>query len=449
MSVATTKHIAPEKVHETLKQSILADGMDMVMDLEKSKGARVYDQLHNRELLDFFTCFATIPLGYNHPKMLSDEAFKEDLFEAALINPANSDIYTTQYADFVSVFNRVCKRDYLTHAFFINSGGLAIENAMKVAMDWKVQKNFMKGYRHEVGHQIMYFEQAFHGRTGYTMSVTNTDPTKTKHFAKFDWPRVTNPKIHFPLTPEKQEALEQHEKLAIAQMKRHFRERKDHIAAVLIEPIQGEGGDNHFRKEFLEQVRALCDENEAMLIYDEVQMGMACTGEFWAHEHFGPNARPDIIAFAKKMQVSGILAGPKVDEVETNVFNVSSRINSTWGGQLVDMVRIRKILEIYEEDNVIENVRESGAHLLKKLHELQEKHPDALSNVRGRGLICAFDLPDQHTRDHFVKHGWDHGVMFLGASTRTIRFRPTLTITKAEIDHGMDVADTVLTQMGH
>ena len=320
---------------------------------------------------------------------------------------------------------------------------------MKVAMDWKVQKNFQKGYRREVGHQIMYFDNAFHGRTGYTLTVTNTDPIKTQYFAQFDWPRVLNPKIHFPLTDEKLADLEHREHLALAQMKRHFHERKDHIAAVLVEPIQGEGGDNHFRKEFLEQVRALCDENEAMLIYDEVQVGMACTGEFWAHEHFGPKARPDIIAFAKKMQVSGIIAGPKVDEIETNVFNVGSRINSTWGGQLVDMVRARKILEIYEEDNVIENVRKSGAHLLKKLHALQEKHPNVISNVRGKGLICAFDLPDTHTRNHFVKHGWDHGVMFLGASTRTIRFRPTLTISTAEIDHGMDVADRVLTQMSH
>lgn len=441
-------NIAPREVDSVLSKHILKDGYDMVMDLKKSQGSYVYDAKHDRQMLDFFTCFATIPLGYNHPKMLNDEAFKESLLEAALVNPSNSDIYTQQYASFLETFGRVAMRDYLDKAFFIAGGALAIENALKVAMDWKVQKNLLKGYTREVGTKVLHFREAFHGRSGYTLSLTNTDPTKTKFFAKFtDWPRVINPKIHFPYTDEAHESLVAREQLAIRQIETAFHEHKDEICAILIEPIQGEGGDNHFRTEFFEALRQLCDEHEALLVYDEVQVGVGCTGRFWCHEHFGKNARPDIVAFGKKMQVCGIVAGPKVDEVETNCFHVSSRINSTWGGNLVDMVRADKILQIMEEDGITEHAASQGDYLLNQLQVLATKHADKVSNVRGRGLICAFDLSTGHMRDHFIKHGMEHNVLFLGCAERSIRFRPALTIGKDAIDEGMAVMDKVLQQL--
>ena len=227
-------------------------------------------------------------------------------------------------------------------------------------MDWKVQKNFAKGYTKEKGFKVLHFEHAFHGRSGYTLSLTNTLPAKTKWFAKFDWPRVSLPQINFPYSDANHDDLLRREALSIEQIKKAFEVNKDDICAIIIEPIQSEGGDNHVRREFLEQLRVLADENEAMLIYDEVQTGVGLTGKFWCHEHFGENARPDILAFGKKMQVCGILAGKRVDEIENNVFHVSSRINSTWGGSLVDMVRSSKIMEIIEEDNLCDNAAENG-----------------------------------------------------------------------------------------
>jgi L-lysine 6-transaminase len=169
----------PSDVYGILQRRILRDGLDLVMDLEKSHGVWVYDKLHNRELLDFFGCYATIPLGYNHPKMTEDENFLKHLLRAAIINPTNADIYTEEYAHFMQVFERVAIPSYLKYAFFIAGGALAVENALKVAMDWKVQKNFQKGYRREVGTKVIHFEEAFHGRSGYTMSLTNTDPAKS------------------------------------------------------------------------------------------------------------------------------------------------------------------------------------------------------------------------------------------------------------------------------
>lgn len=439
-------NIAPNQVKETLAKHLLTDGYDLTFDLEKSQGVRIYDTKYNRSLLDFFTCFASVPLGYNHPKMMEDEAFKKNLFLAAMANPSNSDIYTTQYAQFVDTFSRIGIPEYLPHAFFIAGGGLAIENALKAAMDWKVQKNFAKGYRQEKGTMVLHFDQAFHGRTGYTLSLTNTLPNKTKWFAKFDWPRVSVPKMKFPLEGGNLAQLLESEALSIAQIKKAFEVNKDEICCIIIEPIQSEGGDNHVRQEFLEQLRIICDENDALLIYDEVQTGVGLTGKFWCHENFGTKARPDMIAFGKKMQVCGVLAGNKLDEVADNVFKVPSRINSTWGGNLVDMVRCSKILEIIEEDNLCENAAIVGKYLQKELAKIAQSD-SRVENVRGRGLLTAFDFPTPQLRNQFINKGMEHNVMFLGCGNQTIRFRPALIMEKQHVDEGLAIMQKVLKQI--
>jgi L-lysine 6-transaminase len=435
--------IAPDQVSQTLQQHILADGFDLIYDMEKSNGAYIYDSKYKRNLLDFFTCFASVPLGYNHPKMINDEAFKHSLLLAALANPSNSDVYTQQYAEFVKTFSKIGIPSYLPHAFFIAGGALAVENAIKVAMDWKVQKNFAKGYKEEKGFKVLHFEKAFHGRTGYTLSLTNTLPDKTKWFAKFDWPRVSVPQVKFPLIDENLANAQETEALSISQVKQAFADNKDDICAIIIEPIQSEGGDNHLREEFLIQLRQLADENEAFLIYDEVQTGVGLTGKFWCHQHFSEQARPDIVAFGKKMQICGILVGKKVEEIETNVFNVSSRINSTWGGNLVDMVRSTQILNIIHDDQLCENATAVGSYLTTQLAQLAAKY-DKLSNVRGRGLLCAFDLPSKEMRNAFIKKGLENNVMFLGCGNQAIRFRPALCIEKKHIDLGVEVMEKIL-----
>ncbi|OOQ59321.1 L-lysine 6-transaminase [Mucilaginibacter pedocola] len=428
--------ITPQNVQETLSKHILADGFDLTFDMEKSQGVHIYDSKHRRTLLDFFTCFASVPLGYNHPKMLADETFKKNLMLAALTNPSNSDIYTEQYAQFTDTFSRMGIPDYLPHAFFIAGGTLAIENALKVAMDWKVQKNFAKGHTQEKGHKVLHFQNAFHGRSGYTLSLTNTQPVKTKWFAKFDWPRVSLPEIQHPLNENNIVDLALREAKTVAEIRTAFANNPDDICAIIIEPILSEGGDKHVRREFLEQLRQLADEYEAMLIYDEVQTGVGLSGKFWLHQHFGEKARPDIIAFGKKMQVCGILVGNRVDEVEGNVFKVSSRINSTWGGSLVDMVRSAKIMEIIEEDKLCDKAAETGDYLQNGLLDIAAK-TGLISNVRGKGLITAFDLPDAETRNELIAKGLEDNIMYLGCGERSIRFRPALIMEKEHIDEGL------------
>ena len=362
-----THSIEPKNVRTTLKKHLLADGYEIVLDLQKSKGAYLYDSVSNSEYLDFFTFFASNPLGMNHDRLADDPDFVSKLGRVAINKPSNSDIYTEEMAHFVDTFSRVGIPDYMPYAFFVSGGALAVENALKVAFDWKVQKNFQKGYTEEKGHKVLHLEKAFHGRSGYTMSLTNTDPNKTKYFPKFDWPRINNPTVQFPLTDENLIDAEIREQKALAQARKYFEQYEDEIACIILEPIQGEGGDNHFRKEFHQGLRDLADEFEALLIYDEVQTGVGLTGRFWAHEYY---VKPDILAFGKKAQVCGILATNRVDDIDTNVFHVSSRINSTWGGNLVDMVRFDRILEVIEEDKLVENAASTGNYLHEQILSL-------------------------------------------------------------------------------
>jgi L-lysine 6-transaminase len=427
----------PALVHETLGRHMLADGYDMVLDMERSKGSRLWDARRGRSLLDMFSFFATAPVGLNHPKM-TDAPFRDKLLRAALTNPTNSDIYTVEFAEFVDTFGRVGIPAYLPYAFFVAGGTLGVENALKAAMDWKVRRNFRKGGVEEKGHQVLHFREAFHGRSGYTLSMTNTaDARKYKYYTKFDWPRVTTPALRFPLDAASLARVERLERQAVDEVKAAFVARRDDIAAIIIEPIQAEGGDNHFRAEFLRALRQLADENEAMLIFDEVQSGVGLTGRFWAHEHFG--VRPDLLAFGKKMQVCGMLAGPKLDDEPDNVFKESSRINSTWGGNLVDMVRSQRYLEIIEQDHLVDNAARVGTHLMAGLRALEAARPDVLSNARGRGLMCAIDFPDGATRDKVADEAYERGMVILGCGRVGLRFRPHLDITEAEIDEGLDI----------
>ncbi len=421
---------------------MLADGMKMVLDMKSSSGSLLKDELTGMTYIDFFGFFASNALGMNHPKLTGDEDFLERLQEVALNKVTNSDVYTTHMARFVDTFSRVGIPKYLHYAFFVSGGALAVENALKAAFDWKVRKNFQKGYRTERGHQVMHFDEAFHGRSGYTLPLTNTsDPRKTMYFPKFDWPRVSNPKIEFPLTPQRMEDLERREQLALSQARTFFHQNPDDIACVILETIQGEGGDNHVRPEFMQALKDLAHENDALFILDEVQSGVGIAGEFWAHEALG--VEPDIIAFGKKTQVCGILASKKLDEVDGHVFETASRINSTWGGNLVDMVRFDRILEVIEEDNLVHNAKVVGEHLLGNLQSLQQQ-TDVVTNARGMGLMCAFDLETRDFRDAVRKKCFERGLIILGCGQRSLRFRPPLTITKADIDRGCDIMTEVI-----
>jgi L-lysine 6-transaminase len=433
--------IRPTEVHQVLSKYMLADGLDLVLDLRKSHGCQLYDSRNGKYYLDCFSFFGTAPLGCNHPRMCDPEFIKK-IGEVAVNNPSNSDIYTVEMAEFVNTFTNIAVPSHFKHLFFISGGTLAVENALKVAFDWKIRKNLAAG-KGEKGTQIIHFTEAFHGRSGYTLSMTNTfNLNKIKYFTKFDWPRIDNPKIVFPLNAKNLEDVKRREAAALDQIKNAIKKNPDDIAGLIIEPIQAEGGDNHFRPEFFSALRKICDQNDIMFILDEVQTGIGLTGKMWAYQHMG--VEPDIIAFGKKMQICGIMVSDRVDEVKDNVFKVSSRINSTWGGNLVDMVRSQRYLEIIKDERLVEKAATNGAYLLNGLEELQANHPDMVSNARGRGLLCAFDVPTPEQRDALKQKLYDDGLIILGCGSRSIRFRPSLTITKDELGQALTTIDHAL-----
>ena len=434
--------ISANQVLSTLSKYMLADGFEIILDLDKSNGVTIVDQVTGDEYHDFFTFFASSPIGLNHPYLNSEE-IRQTLGKVAINKPSNSNIYTTYMAEFVEKFAEVAKPDYMKHLFFISGGALAVENGLKVAFDWKVRKNFLKGYKEEKGHKVIHFKEAFHGRSGYTMSLTNTDPTKVKYFPKFDWPRITNPKIKFPLENHLDEVI-QLENKAIAEIELAIKKNLDDIAVIIIEPIQAEGGDNFFRKEFFVKLREIADKNEILLMFDEVQTGFGLTGKFWASEYY---VKPDIIAFGKKAQVCGIMVSDRIDDIDDNVFKVSSRINSTWGADLTDMVRSKFILDVIKNENLVDNAKKVGEHLKFQLAKIQGEYPALINNVRGLGLMCSFDLPTAQLRDHFKNNCYKEKLMILGCGEKSIRFRPALNITENEIDKGLTIIRKVLSFM--
>ncbi|MDR1386004.1 MAG: L-lysine 6-transaminase [Propionibacteriaceae bacterium] len=434
--------LTPAEVRPSLSRSILADGFPLVLDLARSQGSRIVDGVSGQTYLDLFSFFASNALGLNHPDLTSPARLAE-LGRAAVNKPSNSDIYTVELAEFIATFQRVVGDPALPHLFFVEGGGLAVENALKAAFDFKSRLNQAQGKDPGLGTKVMHLRDAFHGRTGYTMSLTNTDPVKTDRFPKFDWPRITSPYLgHWADgRPRQVEALEDQ---ALAEAEAAFAAAPDDIAAFIAEPIQSEGGDHHLRAEFLLQMQELAHAHQALFILDEVQTGLGGTGTAWAYQQLG--LEPDIVAFGKKTQVCGIMAGRLLDSVEDNVFQVSSRLNSTWGGNLTDMVRARLILEVMERDGLIERAGRLGGWLVEQLTELADRHR-WLTDPRGRGLLCAVSLPSTALRDEVLRRLLARRVLALSCGDRSLRLRPALTIERADLAEGLAELDAVLSEL--
>ena len=422
----------PDRVQETLSRSMLVDGFDLVLDLKRSAGSYLVDARDGRRYLDMFTFVASSALGMNHPALADDEEFRAELVEAALNKPSNPDVSTVKMAGFVETFARVLGDPALPHLFFVEGGALAVENALKVAFDWKSRHNQARGLDPGLGTRVLHLRGAFHGRSGYTLSLTNTKPVSVARFPKFDWPRIDAPFIRPGLDAAAMDALEAE---SLRQARAAFEAHPHDIACFLAEPIQGEGGDRHFRPEFFKAMRGLCDEYDALLIFDEVQTGCGLTGTPWAYQQL--DVQPDVVAFGKKTQVCGIMAGGRVDEIADNVFAVASRLNSTWGGNLADMVRARRILEVIEADELFDHAAEQGRYLLARLDELARDFPAIVVDPRGRGLMCAFSLPTTADRDDVIRELWQRSVIVLPSGEDGIRFRPALTVSRGEIDRAI------------
>ncbi len=387
-----------------------------------------------------FTFFASSALGMNHDALARDDAFMREIAAVAVNKPSNSDIYTVPMARFVETFARVLGDKALPHLFFIDGGALAVENALKIAFDWKSRlERGAQRHRPRPWHQgpapgagvpraQRVHDEPDQHRTGQGRGSRSSTGRDSQ-----------DPAVNLY---GDEAAVAAAEAEAIEAARRAFAENPHDIACFIAEPIQGEGGDNHFRPSFLRAVQALCREFDALFILDEVQTGVGMTGTPWLYQQLG--LEPDVVAFGKKTQVCGVMAGGRVDEVTDNVFAVSSRINSTWGGNLTDMVRARRILEVIEAERLIERAATMGERLLGGLRDLAGRHTALVSHPRS-GLLCAISLPSARLRDEVVmRMRAEERVIMLGCGQASLRFRPALTVRAEELDRVLAALDRVL-----
>jgi len=383
----------------------------MIWNINNSYGSWLIDNTTNNKYLDFHGGFGSNPIGWNHPQL-----YRKMNDRSLLVNkPANSDFYTPDLINFVDKFrNMVVPKEY-PHLFFIDGGSLAVENALKVAMDWKCQKEGK-----DINTSILHFTKAFHGRSGYTLSLTNTDTHKVKNFTKFNWPRVLSP-IN---------GVEKDDDVALNLID-NLIYSEPNIAAIIIEPIQCEGGDRYFSEYFLQSLQKKCKRNDILFILDEIQTGFFTTGKTWCFQHY--DLDPDIVCFGKKTQQCGIFAGKRIDEVNEHCFNTSSRINSTWGGNLVDMVRSSNIIDIIYEDKLYDNATERGNEWYNGMKNIRAAR-DKISNIRNLGLIMAFDCKNTEKRDALLDIlRKDEKLLALSCGDKTVRFRPNLAVSSDEV----------------
>lgn len=412
-----------------LREHVTGDLVDIVVDLESSAGSRLRDLRDGTEYLDMTMFFSSAPLGHGHPA-LREPAFERALVRAGRVKPSNPDFATVEQARFAATFRRVAGDADLPLLFFVEGGTLAVENALKVAFDWKTKRNARAGVAAR-GSRVLHLEHAFHGRSGYTLSLTNTDPVKIRDYPMFDWPRIPSPAIPPGPAWDTPELLPE-ERAAVAAAEAALRRYGAEIACFVYEPIQGEGGDRHLRPEFLRAMQELCVRHDVLTIADEVQTGGGLTGQLWAYQCLG--LAPDLVAFGKRMQVCGVMGGRRVLDIPDNAFREASRLGSTWGGSLVDMVRATRILEVIESEGVLEHARRMGELLLSQLGVLAGEFPDVLREARGRGLMCAVGFHEAAQRDRAVARARDiHHLLLLPCGPDSLRWRPALTVAPQDI----------------
>lgn len=416
-------------LHEKASKFIQLDHLDVVYDIERSYGNYFYDSKSDRALLDCFSFIASNPLGHNHPG-LNDPDFEKKLLKVAKTKPSNSDILTEEYVSFLETFDRVLNPGrWFKKYFFVSGGTLAVDNALKTAFDWKhrtvarttgkvMQPNDMR---------VVYLTKAFHGRSGYPLTMMGN---KQKSYL---FPRFENWVEYDPNSLVTLEGL-------------LYGQDVSNIAAIVVEPHQGEGGDRFFPETFHKRLREFSDKHQIVLIYDEVQSGVGVSGKTWAFEHYG--VVPDILCFGKKAQVCGIAVTDTILSCAGNVFEEKSRLNSTWGGDLTDMVRCQKYLEIIEAEGLVKNAEIVGAELLEALEHLKARFPGLVDRPRGLGLLTAFDLPTKDLRNQLIQLCFKNGALVLGSGEKSIRFRPSLNFTPQDVGVLVNTLSMSLTELG-
>lgn len=371
----------------------------MVMEL--GQGCRVWDNEGN-EYVDAFAGIAVNSLGYNHPvlvKAISEQASK-------LIHCSN--LYYTEIQ--AKALRMVAEATGMDRIFFANCGAEGNEGAMKLARKYGVSKAPTK-------YKIISADESFHGRTFDTLAATGHDYYHVGYG---------------PLSPG-------HVLVPYGDIKALEAQMDDDVCAVLLEPIQGEGGVHVPSDEYLQQVRALCDKHDALLIFDEVQTGVARTGKWFAYMHSG--VKPDILTFAKGIGGGFPVAGFAVPERLAHVFKPGDH-GGTFGGNPLACAAVYATLTTIKSEGLVDKVAEKGEYFKNELRKLHEKYPDKVTDVRGCGLMLGMEVAGEGKP--IVESCLANNVIVNCTAGNVIRIVPPLIISKEEIDIVVAALDKAL-----
>lgn len=391
------------------------------IDFEKSRNSYIYDKNTKQHFLDFFGLYATLPLGYNH-EIFRCQEFREEYMRIAAIKVPNCEMISDEAQEFLKAFSGHEAMAGFQHFHFCCTGALAIEAAIKIAIDQKGSAKPM----------VISFKESFHGINSYGGFVTDRfHPVSTRldGFPEIGWVKIHNPKIIYRDNTVDEDATKKGLKRFHEEFERCLSKYgKENIAALVVEPIQATYGDNYFTQEFFTTIRQLCSEHNIALIFDEIQTGLGTTGKMWYSQYLG--IVPDIVAFGKKCQVSGVM----VKERWAKTFQSPVRLEVTWDGHLADMIRCKYILRAYRKYNILENVALRSRQLVEGLKEIPQ-----LKNLRFCGLFVAFDFDTEEQRNEFFKKAVERRFLCNKTRDKTIRLRPSLNISAQEIDNAFAI----------
>lgn len=426
--------------------------MNMLADYTKSFGNYIVDPDGNT-LLDVYAQIASIPVGYNNPALVK-AAQSPEMVNAIINRPALGNFPSHDWAEILETGILKVAPKGLNQVFTAMAGSDANETAYKAAFMWRRQKErggpaiefTEEEMETAMNNQspgasqlsILSFKTGFHGRLFGSLSTTRSKPIHKLDIPAFDWPQATFPQLKYPLEEHVEENAKA-ESDALAEVEKLIKTWHLPPAAVIVEPIQSEGGDNHASPAFFRGLRELTKKHDVLLIVDEVQTGVGATGKFWAHDHWDLPTPPDMVTFSKKAQTAGYYFGnPELRP------NKPYRQFNTWMGDPARAILFRAIIEEIERNNLVEETAKVGDYLYGKIEELAKKYPQDFQNLRGKGqgTFIAFDNPK---RDQFLVKAKKFGVNIGGSGANAVRLRPMLIFEKSHADILLEAMEKIVT----
>jgi len=423
---------------DELAQYVITEPYPFVVDLEKSSGMTIVT-VDGDSITDWGGIYGSKLLGYNHPRLF-EPAYAREILIAANTKIANPDILTPQCLAYYRLLHRLAPKvmgDTGVEVYSVNSGAEAIENMMKYFINLFHHRRTAEG-KPPATPRFVYFDQAFHGRTIYALNVTRlkNDPMATRDFQGII---AGNLQLEFPSIDTRQTDAfnEGKAKATLATLETLFQSYPDEVAGVILETMQGAGGQRLAHPAFYSGLSKLCHAYNVPWGLDEVQTSGGQTGAVFAIDLFDVPYAPQAVATAKKF-------GNGVVYMKNSMVDVGV-LDSTWGGALVDMVRFVAEWQIVEDEKLIEAVPAKTALLLAGLHALEARFPAKIGNVRGLGLYQGFTVWGKGNKGRLIEMALqEENFLLLGAGVYSIRLRPPLDVGEDDIAHLLAMLERLL-----